>query len=532
MAGEPTRRSGRGRLIILLSILALLLAIYLPIRRHRLDTGLVAAVIDGDAEAVHSLLNSGADPNARFVSAASSPTPTRSLWEWLRSLFERSKPPWPNNDKTMLMLAASKDDAAIVKDLLAHGADVNIKLSNGNTVLLLAAPRADADIINALLDHGADLRVRNRDGLTPLLLAAEQGNTGAVRALLDHGANINETGKNNETPLLLAARGKRAEPPRPKGAAQPIILSGSNMVRENNPSTHDATVRLLLQRGADIRDLERTGVSPLIWAAQCGSAVLIQALWQQHIDRHTGDYVGMQALDAAIRSQRAQAVKALLDHGVPVNRVQPWTPPPLITAAEGGRPEIVQLLLERGADVNCHDRQGNTPLLAAAMSYHQEIIRLLIRKGADVNARDIRGMTPLMYAVNASPRTVALLLEAGADVNAQDASGQTALMKAYQPETARLLLDHGANVNARDKQGQTPLINAARMASQNLVQLLIHRGADVNAVDNTGLTPLVAAMTTRYKPLIALLKKAGAKLSPTNSHGTKPMPVLSSMGSR
>src|SRR5436305_2064854 len=75
----------RARLTFLVILLLLLLCIYLPLRQERLNTTLLRAVIAGEAAEVHQLLNSGADPNMRYVGSGSS----FDLWEFLHSIWQR-----------------------------------------------------------------------------------------------------------------------------------------------------------------------------------------------------------------------------------------------------------------------------------------------------------------------------------------------------------------------------------------------------------------------------------------------------------
>src|SRR5215467_14735877 len=68
---------------------------------------------------------------------------------------------------TPLLVAASQNDAAQVRQLLKAGANPNVRNKLDTTPLLEAAFRSNAEIIKALLDAGADPNAAGADGQTP-----------------------------------------------------------------------------------------------------------------------------------------------------------------------------------------------------------------------------------------------------------------------------------------------------------------------------------------------------------------------------
>lgn len=89
-----------------------------------------------------------------------------------------------------LWAAARKGDAKTVKELLAKGADVNAKFRYGATALSYACDRGHLEVVKALVEHGADLNVRDTFySATPLGWAASKGHVEVVRYLLQKGAD-------------------------------------------------------------------------------------------------------------------------------------------------------------------------------------------------------------------------------------------------------------------------------------------------------------------------------------------------------
>ena len=88
--------------------------------------------------------------------------------------------------ETPLMMAALKAEVDAVDALVAHGAAVQ---KDGWSPLHYAATGGSAAIVKRLLAKGAQLEARSPNGTTPLMMAARYGNEEAVDALLAAGAD-------------------------------------------------------------------------------------------------------------------------------------------------------------------------------------------------------------------------------------------------------------------------------------------------------------------------------------------------------
>jgi glucose/arabinose dehydrogenase len=106
---------------------------------------------------------------------------------------------------TPLMAAALYGDAALVRRLLAAGADANAANAAGTTALMLAPP--DVDKMRLLLDAGADVNARSEDRRSPLLIAAGiVGAEPAMKLLLDYGADPSSWRARDPLPLRETVR--------------------------------------------------------------------------------------------------------------------------------------------------------------------------------------------------------------------------------------------------------------------------------------------------------------------------------------
>ncbi|MDR2495375.1 MAG: ankyrin repeat domain-containing protein [Spirochaetaceae bacterium] len=119
----------------------------------------------------------------------------------------------------------------------------------------------------------------------------------------------------------------------------------------------------------------------------------------------------------------------------------------LLVAIRENRIEVVKFLLEEKADPNRRDGSGRLPLLTAASRGNFEIVQLLVERGANINSKDNYG-TALCYAAsNGNFEIVQLLVERGAEVNILTEERETAASLSYKKGNTKIfdyLKAHGA----------------------------------------------------------------------------------------
>jgi ankyrin repeat protein len=297
-----------------------------------------------------------------------------------------------------------------------------------------------------------------------------------------------------------------------------------NAVRGADRSHLDA---LLAKSPGDVRE-RRGGVTPLMYAAALGSLDTMRLLLDKGADVNAKSAAGATALMWAAADPAK--VRLLVERGADVKAVSESGRTALLLAAMSDQSaETVRLLLERGADAKALDREQTSTLVAASYGNDTDSLRQLLKAGAPVDQANIAGTTPLINAAsNGNDEAVKLLLAAGANVNAQSGPpGQQVkngkidlgqftpliLASAFGPaNVVKTLLDAGANVNAKEARGMTPLMYAAATdhGDIEIARMLVARGADLNLKSNAGETALDWANKTGSTPLAALLRKAGA----------------------
>lgn len=176
--------------------------------------------------------------------------------------------------------AVNRGDGQTVAALLARGFDPNSRDPQGQTALHLALRDDSPKVVDALLAHpGLDVNALNEAGESPLMMAALRGQLGAAERLLARGAKVHQTGW---SPIHYAATG-----PEPRLVSL-LLARGAPLEAESPNRTTplmmaagygpEASVDLLLARGADIRRRNDRDFDAAAFARQSGREFLVKRL--------------------------------------------------------------------------------------------------------------------------------------------------------------------------------------------------------------------------------------------------------------
>ncbi len=377
---------------------------------------LAEAALNSNTTLIKALLDAGADPNDPGPDAQ---TPimvvSRSAnVEAAKLLLDKGANPnvkESQRGQTPLMWAAANSEGAIMRELLAHGAEVDTASATdlmtplvsgepraqprppgGMTAMLFSAREGCMDCVKALLEKGAKIDLPDPEGVTPLITAVFNTHFDVAKFLIEKGANLNRWDWWGRTPLYLAVDYNTL----PHGG------------RPDQPALDDTLpldiVRLLLDKGANPNVQLKMFPPYRATGADRGLDGMLT--------------VGTTPLLRAAKAQDVDSIKLLLEHGANVDLGNNQGMTPTVAASGMGSVDAdtrgfyyasdiqeraiasLDLLLSHGGQIDGKaGRLQQSPLDGAAFWGWNKVVEHLLGKGADINLTDGRGYTAVDYAM-------------------------------------------------------------------------------------------------------------------------------------
>jgi ankyrin repeat protein len=357
---------------------------------------------------------------------------------------------------TPFMYAVLYSDAATLERLLKQGADPNKRDDANATALMWAA--ADLEKTKILLDRGADVNARSNDFRTSLTIAAtRQGNVAVLKLLLDQGANPNPNAlpATFSSPLVQAAT-----------AADPEMM------------------QLLLDRGADVKMVAQPALSMAIMG-RCPKCVDLLIAKGPDRDAYTGALGETAVLGDAASIRVLLDHGADVNAFDPTGR----TPLMYAAGSDRLPLDAVKLLIERGADVNAKDQHklagdsGLSVLDIARLHGDTPVVDALVKSGAKGSAPVKKEMKTQAgnTTQSALQRSVPLLQRS--DANFATKAGCVSCHNNSLPATAVALARRGGSRVDEQIAAQQVKVNVAELVRD---RSRLHQGMFVPVEDNFG----------------------------------------------
>jgi ankyrin repeat protein len=450
------------------------------------DAGVAAMLLDAAAP-IDALNQAGLSPLATACSAAN--------WTLVRFLLEHGAKTAPTGGEPALVAASTiaDDDPTGVALLLKHRAAVNALDARQRHALLGAAAEGHERIARTLCDAGADIKLADEHGSTALMEAARAGASGIVQRLAEAKANALARDQHGRDALMLACQ---------------------------SPHADAATVRALLELGADARATGGDGRSALDHATAAGRWDLVALL--------DPDTALPANLSHDLLDEGADTPQHLLDalrfgHWATVSafgeRVQSWPQAELarlyLELATPGLGAARRWLLDHSLSVEARLEAPRVDEPDTGEAHTQAPLGRRLFDALLERLPDATEAVDDLLQAGASPAGCGLLTMAL--VQLEGAAQATALPLG--------LLERGADPFGADARQRTPLHLAAGQAQRELLQALLGRGCDPNARDGDQRTPLFAALEhgAAALPLVRSLIAHGADPEAADTHGETPL---------
>lgn len=257
----------------------------------------------------------------------------------------------------------------------------------------------------------------------------------------------------------------------------------------------------------------RTSLIDAVWYGQTSR---VQVLLDRRANINELNRAGWTALIAATWTGETKVARLLLERGAEVDQPDRFGWTPLHIAARYGHTDVVSVLLQDRADLLAKTAGGGRASPCSEVSTaHRDCILRGRKVGLDAKVND-DNLAWRSSTSSGLQDVDAHLFMNGIDPHVTTSSfSNTALHLAAQfghVETTALLLQYEPNITAKNKpDGYTALHLAAHNGFANLALLLLQHGAKLQAMTNSGRTALDLAAGQGHRDLEELLLQHEAK---------------------
>lgn len=292
-----------------------------------------------------------------------------------------------NSGMTPLHYSAYFGNAAVFDYLIQKGGNLNTLDRRGLAPVWFTVSGQRPAMLRKLIAMGADLSIKNEDGDNLLFRAIVTGNRELVQILLDNGFDPVQPNGNKITPIEYAANANSVEIMDllvSKGASLTVPSPRMSLLFRAAVSGGAEALHYLLDRGFAIDEQAANGRTPLLMALDFGNV---------------------------------EAARGLMMRGANINLANSDGTVPVEIAVKKGSPDMIDLFISKKADLTKVDgRTGKSLLHEAALRGNSAIVGKLLAAGIPKNIKDKKGYTALSYALKYGNKTCAdILSKAGVE---------------------------------------------------------------------------------------------------------------------
>ena len=413
--------------------------------------------------------------------------------------------------------AVQSGDLRRVKELIRRGEDVNARMPiSGRSLLMVGIISSYKDIALALLAAGADVHAKDTNGKTALHYACDWELEEVVQALIDRGSRVNEPSVTGLTPLKLANNHSAISMRLLRAGASCKGLSKkslSDLFRHACSMGDLSNFRTLCRNGCSVKTLSEVERAKLLHCACHEDDVFVAGtLLKSGCSVSTLSPEEKEGLlHCACREGETFVAGTLLESGCSVSTLSSEEQEGLLhCASRDGDTYVAGILLNSRCSVSTLTREEQEELLRCA--YHEgntEIAQTLLKSGCTASRLT---QAERLNLVKKLPE-----LEKEGLLHCACSLGSTLVVEA--------ILADGCNMNCADPARVTPLMDAAHEGHEEVVKRLILAGANVGMQNSLGGTALHYAASRNHIQCGILLAEGGASLSVKNAFSNTPLDV-------
>lgn len=263
-------------------------------------------------------------------------------------------------------------DAVELTELLAAGADPELRSPEGQTPLMYAVALDRLDMVEILLQAGADPLGRDVTGRTALDTAIRLSSSAIIQRLVESAPVLRRDGA-----ITAVSLGRRD--------IYPILMPDGRMERDAYRESAKRSIAKALSgflaMGHSPEDRDENGTTPLLLVCRTGDITSARVLLEAGAGVDTADHRGVTPLLQAIHWNHSMLAGFLLEAGADPGKPDHNNTTPLMSASARGQRELIHMLKVR---------LGNHRPEASPFSHHEATEKEQNHCGEDVMSERIR----------------------------------------------------------------------------------------------------------------------------------------------